>query len=402
MKAGKLRLLFIADGRSPIALNWVAHFIQAGHEVHWVSTYPCQIDLPLASLTIIPAAFGEIAGELGEPRRARKSQLLRRFVPVRARTALRQWLGPLTLPRAARRLRAVIASLQPDLIHAMRIPYEGMLVTQALQGQLDFKPPPVLISVWGNDFTLHARANPWMMRLTRRTLQRAAALHTDCQRDRRLAVEWGFASGKPALVLPGNGGIDLELFHPAEQPAEQAQDFTIINPRGFRSYVCNEAFFRAIPTVLARFPQARFVCPTMAGEAQAERWVAELGISGSVRLLPRQIRPQLADLFRQAQVVVSPTTHDGTPNTLLEAMACGCFPVVGDIESLREWITPGVNGLLTAPDDAHALAGAIVQALENPVLRASAAVDNQRLVAERAEYEQGMRRAEKFYQELIS
>ena len=209
-------------------------------------------------------------------------------------------------------------------------------------------------------------------------------------------------SGKPALVLPGNGGIHLDLFHPAEHPVEEAQDFTIINPRGFRSYVCNEAFFRAIPMVLARFPQARFICPTMAGEAQAERWVAELGISASVSLLPRQTRPQMADLFRQAQVVVSPTTHDGTPNTLLEAMACGCFPVAGDIESLREWITPGVNGLLTTPDDPHALAGAIVQALENPVLRASAAVYNQRLVAERAEYEQGMRRAEKFYQELIS
>ena len=398
-----MRLLFIADGRSPIALNWAAYFVQAGHEVHWVSTYPCRIDLPLASLTIVPAAFGEIAGELGEPRQARKSRLLRRIVPVKVRTALRQWLGPLTLPRAARRLRTIVASLQPDLIHAMRIPYEGMLITQALPGRSEAsRQPPVLISVWGNDFTLHARANPWMRRLTRRTLQRADALHTDCQRDQRLAGEWGFASGKPALVLPGNGGIHLELFHPAEYPVDEAQDFTIINPRGFRSYVCNEAFFRAIPTVLARFPQARFICPTMAGEAQAERWVAELGISASVSLLPRQTRPQLADLFRQAQVVVSPTTHDGTPNTLLEAMACGCFPVVGDIESLREWITPGVNGLLTTPDDPHALAGAIVQALENPALRASAAAYNQRLVAERAEYEQGMRRAEKFYQELVS
>jgi glycosyltransferase involved in cell wall biosynthesis len=404
-----MKLLFIADGRSPIALNWVAHFVQAGHEVHWVSTYPCQIDLPLASLTIVPAAFGEIAGELGEARQARKSQLLRRIVPVKVRTALRQWLGPLTLPRAARRLREVIASLQPDLIHAMRIPYEGMLIAQALPVRSDdsrqpavLLQPRVLISVWGNDFTLHARANLWMMRLTRRTLQRADALHTDCQRDQRLAVEWGFDRGKPALVLPGNGGIHLELFHPVEYPVEEAQNFTIINPRGFRSYVCNEAFFRAIPAVLARFPQARFICPTMAGEAQAERWVAELGISASVSLLPRQTRPQLADLFRQAQVVVSPTTHDGTPNTLLEAMACGCFPVAGDIESLREWITPGVNGLLTTPDDPHALAGAVVQALENPALRASAAADNQRLVAERAEYEQGMRRAEKFYQELIS
>jgi len=403
-----MRLLFIADGRSPIALNWTAHFVQVGHEVHWVSTYPCRIDLPLASLTIVPAAFGEIAGELGESRQSRKNRLLRGIVPVKVRTALRQWLGPLTLPRAARRLRTVVASLQPDLIHAMRIPYEGMLVTQALPGRSNTSRrspvlrPPVLISVWGNDFTLHARANPWMMRLTRRTLQRADALHTDCQRDQRLAGEWGFDHGKPALVLPGNGGIHLDLFYPAEHHAEEAQDFTIINPRGFRSYVCNEAFFRAIPIVLARFPRTRFTCPTMAGEAQAERWVTELGISASVSLLPRQTRPQLADLFRQAQVVVSPTTHDGTPNTLLEAMACGCFPVAGEIEPLREWITPGVNGLLTAPDDPHALAGAIVQALENPVLRASAAVYNQRLVAERAEYEQGMRRVEKFYQELIS
>ena len=185
-----MRLLFIADGRSPIALNWVAHFVQTGHEVYWVSTYPCQIDLPLASLTIVPTAFGEIVGELGEPRQARKNWLLRSIAPVKVRTALRQWLGPLTLPRAARRLRGVIAKLQPDLIHAMRIPYEGMLITQALPGRSEaFRQPPVLISVWGNDFTLHARANPWMRRLTRRTLQRADALHTDCQRDQRLAGE---------------------------------------------------------------------------------------------------------------------------------------------------------------------------------------------------------------------
>jgi glycosyltransferase involved in cell wall biosynthesis len=400
-----MKLLFIADGRSPIALNWVAYFVQAGYEVHWVSTYPCQIDLPLASLTIIPAAFGEMAGDMGEPRQARKSRLLRRsllrrIVPVKVRTTLRQWLGPFTLPGAARRLRAVISSLQPDLIHAMRIPYEGMLVTQALSGQLDFKPPPVLISVWGNDFTLHAHANPWMRRLTRRVLQRADGLHTDCQRDQHLAIEWGFTSGKPTLVLPGNGGIHLEIFHPAGHSAEELERFTINNPRGFRSYVCNQAFFRAIPSILARFPQARFLCPSMAGEAQAERWVAELGIASSVSLLPRQTLTQMADLFRQSQVVVSPTTHDGTPNTLLEAMACGCFPVAGDIESLREWITPGVNGLLTTPDEAQALAGAIVLALENPALRASAAVYNQRLVAERAEYEHCMRRVQDFYQGL--
>ena len=43
-------------------------------------------------------------------------------------------------------------------------------------------------------------------------------------------------------------------------------------------------------------------------------------------------------------MTVSPSTHDGTPNTLLEGMACGSFPIVGDLESLREWIEPGLTG----------------------------------------------------------
>ncbi len=397
-----MKLLFIADGRSPIALNWVAHFVQAGHEVHWVSTYPCQIGLPLASLTIVVAAFGDIAGELGQARQGWKSRALRRILPLKARTAFRQALGVVTLPRAARRLRQIIAGLQPDLIHAMRIPFEGMLVARALAGRLDFKPPPVLISVWGNDFTLHARANPWMGHLTRQVLQRADALHTDCQRDRRLALEWGFANEKPAVVLPGNGGIRLEIFHPAGASEPGSQNFTVVNPRGFRSYVCNAAFFHAIPKVLVRFPQARFLCPGMAGEAQAERWVLQLNIRQEVSWRPRLSSPQMADLFRQTLVVVSPTTHDGTPNSLLEAMACGCFPVAGDLVSLREWITPGVNGLLTRPDDPRLLAEAIVQALEDPGLRASAADYNRHLVAERAEYTHGMAKAEQFYRQLIA
>ncbi len=108
----------------------------------------------------------------------------------------------------------------------------------------------------------------------------------------------------------------------------------------------------------------------------------------------------MADLFRRTQVVVSPSTHDGTPNTLLEALACGCFPVVGDLESLREWITPGANGLLVDPGDPQALAGAILQALGQPELRRSAAAYNLRQVEERAEYQRCMQAAERFYIEI--
>jgi glycosyltransferase involved in cell wall biosynthesis len=105
----------------------------------------------------------------------------------------------------------------------------------------------------------------------------------------------------------------------------------------------------------------------------------------------------MAQLYRQAQVVVSPSKHDGTPNTLLEAMACGCFPVAGDLESIREWITPGWNGLLVAPDDPGSLARAVVEGLGNAGLRIRAAEINQGLIRERASYSKVMASAAGFY-----
>jgi glycosyltransferase involved in cell wall biosynthesis len=124
-------------------------------------------------------------------------------------------------------------------------------------------------------------------------------------------------------------------------------------------------------------------------------------VEGRVLLLPSLSPEHLGALFRRAQVSASPSEHDGTPNTLLEAMACGSFPVAGDLESIREWIEPGVNGLLFDPSDPRALAEAILQALRDDRLRAAAARTNQRLVAERGTYQAGMSRAERLYRRLI-
>ena len=428
-----MRILYVVDGRSPIAFNWIRYFSEergAEHEVHLVSTFPCSPDLHLTSLHVIPTAFGKTAGERGVAEKPEAGRgFLRRFVPVRARTAFRQWLGPLTLPAAARQLADVIRQVQPDLVHAMRIPFEGMLAVLALdeiasqekdgrraavsaapaarQGssQGGHKAPPLLVSVWGNDFTLHARSSPQMAGLTRQTLRGATALHADCQRDIRLAHKWGFDPQKPSVILPGGGGVQLDLFYPSGSRAQVSDTSQssplVINPRGLRAYVRNEAFFQAIPLVLKELPETRFVCPAMAGEPQARRWVGSLGLEEVVELLPLQSRPEMAELFRRSQVAVSPSTHDGTPNTLLEAMACGCFPVAGDIESLQEWITPGVNGFLVDPRSPRALADAILNALRDPQLRLAAQEHNTRLIAERAEYRRVMKEAEGFYQRLI-
>jgi glycosyltransferase involved in cell wall biosynthesis len=396
-----MRILYVADGRSPIALSWIEYFIQQGHEVHLASSFACRPDLAIASQQVVPVAFSVFKSDRSsalhpDSKRAPIRQGFWSAPMVSVRTRIRQWLGPLTLPKAARQLASYIHSVQPDLIHAMRIPYEGMTAALA-QSRIPERPPPLLVSVWGNDFTLHAPSNPWMSALTRRTLSAAIALHTDCRRDLILAGDWGFDPAKAAVVLPSAGGVRTGIFNPPGEGEAARSAPVVVNPRGFRAYVRNDTFFKAIPLVLENNPHARFLCPAMAGDIQAGRWLDRLDIAFAVKLLPVLSRREMADCFRRAPVAVSPATHDGTPNTLLEAMACGCFPIAGDLDSLREWINPGENGLLIDPGNPSELAQAILLALSDANLRKQAQLRNSQIISERAAYDSVMPQAESFY-----
>jgi glycosyltransferase involved in cell wall biosynthesis len=344
-------------------------------------------------VALAPVAFsgrvgpaGTAGGRASRPPAGRDS----RFISLRNR--IRHWLGPLTIPRAARSFAVIANHIQPDLVHAMRIPYEGMLAANA------GLRVPLIVSTWGNDFTLHADSSPLMRRHTRWTMFAADALHSDCERDVRLAQRWGFDASRPILVTPGNGGIRTDVFHP---PAAPVAEPIIFNPRGFRAYVRNDTFFQSIPLVLKEIPNAKFICASMAEQPEALTWLDKLGIAQSVELLALMPHEQIAEVYRSAQIIVSPSTHDGTPNTLLEGMACGCFPIAGDIESIREWITEGENGLLIDPGNPSTLAEAIVSAIKNKDLRHRAAGLNQQIIHERAEYARNMARAEEFYQTVI-
>jgi glycosyltransferase involved in cell wall biosynthesis len=394
-----MNLLFVADGRSPIALNWMRYFSEGGHYVHLVSLYPCNPDIKLASLEIYPVAFGLPGSDTsgGPASEAKPRRWPDRLGSPRLRTLLRQSIVPLRLPLAARRLGRVIEQVQPDLVHAMRLPYEGMAA--ALAGPA----APLVISIWGNDFTLHAPSNPLTARFTRLAMARADALHPDCRRDARLALEWGFPKERPMAVLPSSGGVQLDLFHPpdgATAAGRQADRAEVINPRGLRAYVRNDTFFQAVPMVIEQRPDVRFLCPGMAGAPAADRWLNRYGGAGAVSLLPKQTRREMAGLFREARIAISLTTHDGTPNTLLEAMASGCYPIAGDLESLREWITHGLNGALVDPANPREVAEAIISALDDPGRLASAADFNLQLIQEKAEYRQVMAQAEDFYGQL--
>jgi glycosyltransferase involved in cell wall biosynthesis len=81
------------------------------------------------------------------------------------------------------------------------------------------------------------------------------------------------------------------------------------------------------------------------------------------------------DLYRAADVFVSPTYAEGFSNTILEAMAAGLAVVSTHSVGVSDCLRDGENGLLVQPGDVPALADALARVIEDAPLRRRLAED---------------------------
>lgn len=400
-----MRLLLVGDFRSPLARGWATNLPPIVTELVAFSTraaIPLQ-DERLLEFTFdgsIPAHIrGQLVGRLRSTGLSQPASLgtpRSRGMPTVAAETVGAYIG-------ARRLRELSERYRPELVHALRIPFEGICASLALKGS-----PALAVSIWGNDLTLHAASSSVIGRLARSTLERTAGLHADCKRDVQLALGWGLGATAPTVVSATNGGLDETVFYPGppsikalsamEIPLDRP---VIINPRGLREYVRTDVFLRSVELVRRDMPDVLALAVGIRGHAPSERMIRECRLTDNVRLLSAMPQETLAELFRLASVSVSPSLHDGTPNTLLEAMACEAYPVVSDLASTREWIDHGRNGLLFDPTDPEALAGATVLALSDTEKRREAIAFNRQLIADRATRAVCRPLIERWYQEIL-
>ena len=365
-------MLYVADGQNPHALGFMSLFPDGIVEKHLATTYPVvNPTQEFASISNIPFDFSaamRASQKSNSYSSKRKSTLdsLRGSSLWKVAKALRDRTAVHAVPRQAQKLRSLINSIKPDLVHAFRLPYEGYMAGIACKGI----EVPLLISTWGNDFTLYANKNESCAKFSRIAMARANGLHPDCLADYVRAVDFGFGAYLPFEVLPGNGGIDFAVFNPDARSESLSSTLgipddaiLILNPRGWRSYVRNDVFWQAASIIADEFPNIYFAAVAMEGVSQAEAMVRSAGLSDRARLLPPLNRAEMAALFARAEITVSLSEHDGMPNSVIESMACGSYPVALDLPSLREVIRTKDNGDLIFFPNPKAIADAIREAV---------------------------------------
>jgi glycosyltransferase involved in cell wall biosynthesis len=400
-----LKICFIADVRSSIARNWIRYFPTRGHEVHVLATnLSKESTIKHATIHGLVPCPEPKAGARAEQNGLSHTKF--RFDPStllgRAAFSFRnEILRPTKCFLLERRAQELVRMIAPDLLHALRIPIEGELGAR-------LGVHPFVTSIWGNDLTLYAANSLVHRALTRSALKATDGLLADTQVDIQRAHAMVAMDKVPSLCLPGCGGLNFGVFNSGSADPSVIRRLgldpdrpVVLNPRGLRQYVRQDTFFAAIPKVLAVRPEVQFVAVDLRGWQWGEQWIERSRLKASVFLTGHLTQAEMAELYKQALITVSPTEHDGTPNSLLEALACGCFPICGNLPSIREWINDGINGILVDPSNPAALAQAILRALSDDQWRDRAASHNRQLVTENANYDQCMQRADLFYQEVI-
>lgn len=94
--------------------------------------------------------------------------------------------------------------------------------------------------------------------------------------------------------------------------------------------------------------------------------VAAAGIADAVWL--PGARDDIADILHSFTVFALPSLAEGTPVSMLEAMACGLPVVASDVGGIPEVVTDGENGTLVPAGDTEMLAVALARYVEQPSL----------------------------------
>lgn len=263
--------------------------------------------------------------------------------------------------RLSRRLRALAAQRQVDVVHAHHTKGHNAALLATVGGGF----PPIVANrgvIFRPDFPAKFRTS-----LTAAVIANSVAVKQVLVAARVAAAKvhvvynaWdtGPASAEPAECVGER--LRRELAIPREAPVVGA--VASAKPdKGFQFLV------EAAPQVLAHHPGAVFVLVGHGTETFLPR-LAALGVTESFRLLG--YRSDVADLMRAFDLFALPSIDmESCPNVVLEAMGAG-LPVVGTaVGGVAELVEEGATGRIVPPGDAEPLALALAALLGDPVQR---------------------------------
>jgi glycosyltransferase involved in cell wall biosynthesis len=215
------------------------------------------------------------------------------------------------------------------------------------------------------------------------------------------------AMGVPVDRIVENG-IDVDAWDPA-LPARASPPICKPEGRrwiGFVGRISPEKgsseFVRIAARLSGRHPDLEFV---VAGQGEAlpsmRDLAAQLRLEQRINFLGHVGKPALHGLYKQLDVLLSPSRTEGLPNNLLEACAMQVPIVATRVGGVPEIIAHGCNGLLADPGDLRALAGAVESLLDDALLAGELGRSGRDAVVERYSVRAHVAKMSRYYLDVM-
>ena len=276
-------------------------------------------------------------------------------------------LNPSSVLQSLSALKGLLAVVRPDVLIGYTI---KPVILGAIAGRAARVPTIVsLITGVGYAFTQGRELKRRMSRaiasrLYRMALARSTAIVFQNPDDEALFRRLGLVSSGAKVHRINGSGIDLDFFGP--EPLPERTSFLMIarllKDKGIRE------FAEAARRLKAEHPDVSIALvgrldpsPDSLTRSELEE-LTRHGIDFKGEL--DDVRPVICD----CSVYVLPSYREGTPRSVLEAMAMGRAIITTDAPGCRETVHDGENGLLVPPRDAAALHSAMLRFVRDPGL----------------------------------
>lgn len=295
--------------------------------------------------------------------------------------SLYQKIQPFLEVTANEKLAQIFNVIQPDLVHSFEMQSCSYPILETMQ---KFPRIKWLYSCWGSDLFYFQYQLQHISKI-KAVLSRIQYLHTDCKRDLVLAKNLGF-KGMHLGVIPGGGGFHLEQFSTFVQKVNERK---IILIKGYHhNFGRGLVLVKAVQNIQKTIEKFGFEVVVFGAHPIVIDYIKENNLQYVVHDRHGLEHQDLLQLMGKSALYLGNSISDGMPNTLLEAILMGAFPIQSNPGNVTaEIIRAGENGfLIENPNDENAISNLILKVLQQHELLQSAFEINQKIAKERLDY----------------
>jgi len=311
-------------------------------------------------------------------------------------------------------LKKILKKVKPDILHGGFIQISGVISSLS-----DYKP--FILMPWGHDVLKYKEMPLYLKLITRFAVTKSDCVAVDAEFVKSKVSDFFNYDEKNIVVFPW--GVDRKIFNP-QIKSNFRENFgwsdkkIIIMTRGFDPRMDVETLINAIPKIVAKNKDARFLLmgashlsakkigfvydkpAYKATELNCKNLVLKLGIAKYVRFVKFMPNKEVAAFISNSDIFVSTSLSDGSSLSLMEGISCGLPVIVTKVPAFREWVSEGKNGHFINFGDSDALSNKINSLLANKDKLKSMSLESLQVAEEKADWDKNFNILQTTYNKL--